>query len=93
MESASIILIQETKKMAEDSLATLKIFWPKGEGLATNAFGAFGGLLCWSDDEKFAMHSAIEKKKLAIHQIRKQRNKRNVLDREHLWPDHPCSER
>ena len=48
--------------MAKDSLATLKIFWPKGEGLATNTSGASGGLLCWWDTEKFAMHSAIENK-------------------------------
>ena len=61
-KSASILLIQETKKMAKHSLATLKIFWPKGEGLATNTSGASGGLLCWWDAEKFAMHSAIENK-------------------------------
>ena len=48
--------------MAEYSLATLKIFWPKGDGLPTNAFGASGGLLCWWDAEKFSMHSAIENK-------------------------------
>ena len=62
MESVSILLIQETKKMVEDSLATLKRFWPKGDGLATNASGASGGLLCWWDAEKFVMHSAIENK-------------------------------
>ena len=62
MESASILPIQEIKKMAEDSLATLKIFWPKGNDLATNASGASGGLLCWWDAEKFVMHSAIENK-------------------------------
>ena len=63
MESASILLIQETKKMVEDSLTTLKIFWQKGEGLATNAYGASGGLLYWWDAKKFAMHSTIEHKK------------------------------
>ena len=62
MESTSILLIQETKKMAEHCLATLKRFYPKGEGLATNVIGASGGLLCWWDNEKFAMHSAIENK-------------------------------
>ena len=46
MEIASILLIQETKKSAEDSIATFKIFLPKGTGLATNASGASGGLLC-----------------------------------------------
>ena len=48
--------------MAKDSLATLKIFWPKGDGLATNAFGASGGLLCWWDAKKFVMHFSIENK-------------------------------
>ena len=48
--------------MVEDSLATLKRFWPKGEGLPTNAIGASEGLLCWWDSEKFAMHSAIKNK-------------------------------
>ena len=62
MESNSILLIQETQKMVEDILTTLKRFWPKGEGLATNAFGASGGLLCWWDAEKFDMHSTIENK-------------------------------
>ena len=60
MESVSILLIQETKKMAEDSLATLKNFCPKGEGFATSANEASGGLLCWWDSEKFVMHSATE---------------------------------
>ena len=62
MELASILLLQETKKLAEYSLATLKRFWPKGEGLATNASGASGGLLCWWDAETFAMHFSIENK-------------------------------
>ena len=62
MESASILLIQETKKLAKDSIAIIKIFWPKGSGLATNANGASGGLLCWWDSDKFGMISAIEKK-------------------------------
>ena len=48
--------------MVEDSLATLKRFWPKGDDLATNASGASRGLLCWWDAEKFVMHSAIENK-------------------------------
>ena len=62
MESASILLIQETKKMPEYNLATLKIFWPKGEGLSTNTSSASRGILCWWDAKKFAMHSAIENK-------------------------------
>ena len=51
MESASIILIQETKKAAEDSLETIKSIWSKGTGLATNANGASGGLLCWWNND------------------------------------------
>ena len=47
MDSASILLIQETKKTAEDSVAAIKSIWTKGAGLATNASGASGGLLCW----------------------------------------------
>ena len=62
MELAWILLIQETKKMAKDSLATLKRFWPKGDGLATNASDASGGLLYWWDAENFVMHSSIENK-------------------------------
>ena len=62
MELATILLIQETKKTAEHSLATLKRLWPKGEGLATNTSRASGGLLFWWDAEKFSMHSAIENK-------------------------------
>ena len=62
MESASILLIQETKKSAEDSIATLKTFWLKGEGYAIISTGASGGLLSWWDTDKFAMLSAIENK-------------------------------
>ena len=62
MESASILFIQETKKPAKDSIAIIKIFWPKGSGLTTNANGASGGLLCWWDSDKFGMISSIENK-------------------------------
>ena len=48
--------------MVEDSLATLKKFWPKGDDLATNASGASRGLLCWWDTKKIVMHFAIENK-------------------------------
>ena len=34
MEANSILLIQETKKTAEDSLSSIKKIWPKGEGKA-----------------------------------------------------------
>ena len=60
MDSASILLIQETKKSAEDSIATIKSIWPKGEGLAISASGASGGLLCWWNSYKFKLSSAIE---------------------------------
>ena len=46
MEYASILLLQETKKSATDSMETLQKVWPKGTGLATDANGASGGLLC-----------------------------------------------
>ena len=62
MESVSVLLIQETKKTAEDSLLTLKNLWPKGEGLAINASGASGGLLSWWDSENFAMQTTIQNK-------------------------------
>ena len=58
METASILLIQETKKSAEDSIATIKSIWPKGAGIATNACGASGGLLCWWNTDKFELLSA-----------------------------------
>ena len=45
MELASILLIQETNKSVEDNIATLKSFWPKGEGYAISSMGASGGLL------------------------------------------------
>ena len=60
MESASIILIQETKKSAEDSLETIKSIWTKGTGIATNAHGASGGLLTLWNSEQYEMLEAIE---------------------------------
>ena len=62
MESASILLIQETKKSAEHSISTLKKIWPKGDGYAISSISASGGLLSWWDSDKFAMHSVIENK-------------------------------
>ena len=75
MESASILLIQETKKLAKDSLATLKSFWPKGDGLTINASRAFGGLLCWWDTKKISMHSAIENKNWFFIKLEKKEKK------------------
>ena len=60
MEYASIILIQEAKKSAEDSLETIKSIWTKGTGIATNAHGASGGLLSWWNSEQYEMLEAIE---------------------------------
>ena len=62
MESASILLIQETKKSAEDSIATLKTFWPKGERYSISSISVSRGLLNWWDTKKFAMLSTIENK-------------------------------
>ena len=39
METASLLLIQETKKSAEDNIAIIKNIWPKGTGLAISANG------------------------------------------------------
>ena len=78
MESASILLIQETKKLAKDNLAIFKKFWPKGTGLATNANGASGGLLCWWDSEKFGMLSAIENKNWLLIKLENKENKEKL---------------
>ena len=60
MDSASILLLQETKKTAEDSVVAIKSIWPKGAGFATNASGASGGLLCWWNSDKFELLSVVE---------------------------------
>ena len=75
MESVSILLIQETKKMAEGSLTTLKKNWPKGEGIAISANGASRGLLYWWDSEKFVMHTAIENKNWLFIKLENKENK------------------
>ena len=67
IEFVSILLIQETKKIAKDSLSTLKKLWPKREGFAISVSGASGGLLSWWDSEMFAMQTSIEKKYLVVH--------------------------
>ena len=93
MESISILLIQETKKMVEDNLATLKKNWPNGEGIAISANEAFGGLLCWWDSEKFVMHSAIENKNWLFIKLDNKEKKKNVLDREYIWTNYPSTKR
>ena len=60
MESASILLLQETKKSDEESIALLKSIWINGKGLAVSASGASGGILCWWNSDKFELSSAIE---------------------------------
>ena len=60
MESASILLLQETKKLSEDSIMAIKSIWPNGNSIATNSIGASGGLLCWWNTDKFELLSAIE---------------------------------
>ena len=60
MEYASILLIQETKKSAVDSMETLQKVWPKGTCLAIDAIGASGGILCWWNKDQFKLLSAIE---------------------------------
>ena len=60
MEASSILLIQEKKKSAKDSLDTVKSIWPKGTGKATNANGASGGLLCWWNKDQYEIITSIE---------------------------------
>ena len=55
MESISVLLVQETKKNAEDSLLTMKNLWPKEEAFVISASGASGGILTWWDNDKFTM--------------------------------------
>ena len=44
MNSSEILLIQETKMEATESILVSKKFWKKGEGRAVSARGASGGL-------------------------------------------------
>ena len=75
MEANSILLIQETKKTAEDNLSTMKKFWPKGEGKAVSATGASGGILTWWDEDKFSMRSAIENRNWLFVELEDKENK------------------
>ena len=59
MEANTILLIQETKKIAEDSISSIKKIWPKGEGKAVSVSKASGGILTWWDNDKFTMHKKI----------------------------------
>ena len=75
MEANSILLIQETKNITEDSLSTMKKIWPKGEGKAVSVCGASGGLLTWWDEEKFTMRSSIENKNWLFVELENKENK------------------
>ena len=74
MEAASILLIQETKRSAEDSITTIKHIWPKGTGLAINATGASGGLLCWWNSDQFTLCSAIENRNWILIKLENKKN-------------------
>ena len=75
MESNSILLIQEEKKIAKDSLSTMKKVWPKGEGKAISATGASRGILTWWDEDKFSMRSAIESRNWLFVELVDKENK------------------
>ena len=75
MESASILLIQETKKSAEDNIAIIKSFWPKGTGLAISASGASGGLLFWWNSDKFELCLAIENRNWILIKLENKESK------------------
>ena len=78
MESNTILLIQETKKTAEDSLWSIKKIWPKGEGKAISATGASGGILTWWDKGKFTMHSSIENKNWLFVELEDKESKETI---------------
>ena len=74
MESNSILVIQETKNTAEESISTMKKIWAKGEGNAISATGASGGLLTWWDEDNFSLHSAIENKNRLFVELKNKEN-------------------
>ena len=78
MESNSILLIQETKNTVEDSLSSIKKFWPKGEGKVVSAIGALGGILTWWDKDKFTMHTTIENKNCLFVEVEDKENKETL---------------
>ena len=78
MESASILLIQDTKKPVEDSIATIKSIWSKGTGLATNANGASGGLLCWWNTDRYGMITAIENTNWLLIKLENKESKKKI---------------
>ena len=74
MEANSILLIQETKKTAEESISTMKKIWAKGEGKAISAMGASASLLTWWDEDKFSLRSAIENKNRLFVELKNKEN-------------------
>ena len=63
IESAAIILIQETKMNESDCRSILRKIWSKGEGIAVSAEGSLGGIITWWDKSIF---KCIREYKLVI---------------------------
>ena len=78
MESASILLLHETKKPTEESIALLQSIWSKGKGLAVSANGASGGLLCWWNSDKFELSSAIENRNWIFLKLENRETKKKL---------------
>ena len=75
MEHNSILLIQETKKTADDSISSMKHLWPKGECFAISASGASSGLHTWWDNDNFSLQTALENKNWLIIKLENRENK------------------
>ena len=86
MEHNSILLIQETKKIAVDSLSSMKKLGPKGEGFAISASGASGGLLTWWDNEKFSLQTTIKNKNWFFVKLENKENKEAFWSRNIYGP-------
>ena len=69
MEANSILIIQETKKTAEDSIVIMGKIWTRGEGKAVSAIGASRGLLTWWDKEIYSLCSAIENRNCLFFEL------------------------
>ena len=78
METNSILLIQETKKAAEDNLSSIKKIWPKGEGKVVSATGTSGGILTRWDMDKFTMRTTIENKNWLFVELKDEENKETL---------------
>ena len=58
MEENSILIIQETKILAEECLKIMNKIWARGEGIDVSASGASRGLLTWWDKQRYSLCSA-----------------------------------